>query len=276
MAAFGPSAPAAELSLRAHYDMTTMQGAPQADPTAATPLTILIIDDEPQIRRIIRTALQTATTRVVEAKDGSTGLDLAATERPQLVVLDLGLPDMSGADVCRALREWTRSPILVLSARHSDAEKVALLDSGADDYVTKPFSTSELQARVRALLRRSARSDTADAETRINSGDLAMDLVARTLTVHGQYVHLTRTEWELLRALATQAGRTMTHQQLFQQVWSGRSYGDAQQYLRVQVAHLRRKIEDDVVRPRYIVTEPGVGYRFNLIEQQPTEHQAAI
>lgn len=256
--------------------MTTMQGAPQADPTAATPLTILIIDDEPQIRRIIRTALQTATTRVVEAKDGSTGLDLAATERPQLVVLDLGLPDMSGADVCRALREWTRSPILVLSARHSDAEKVALLDSGADDYVTKPFSTSELQARVRALLRRSARSDTADAETRINSGDLAMDLVARTLTVHGQYVHLTRTEWELLRALATQAGRTMTHQQLFQQVWSGRSYGDAQQYLRVQVAHLRRKIEDDVVRPRYIVTEPGVGYRFNLIEQQPTEHQAAI
>jgi len=187
-----------------------------------------------------------------------------------LVVLDLGLPDMSGVDVCRALREWTRAPILVLSARHSDAEKVGLLDAGADDYVTKPFSTSELQARVRALLRRSARGDTADAETRISSGDLSMDLVARTLTVRGVYVHLTRTEWELLRALATQAGRTMTHQQLFQQVWSGRSYGDAQQYLRVQVAHLRRKIEDDVVRPRYIVTEPGVGYRFNIVEQQPT------
>jgi len=250
--------------------MTTTQGALQADTAGATPLTVLVIDDEPQIRRIIRTALQTPTTRVVEAKDGSTGLDLAASERPQLVVLDLGLPDMSGVDVCRALREWTRAPILVLSARHSDAEKVGLLDAGADDYVTKPFSTSELQARVRALLRRSARGDTADAETRISSGDLSMDLVARTLTVRGVYVHLTRTEWELLRALATQAGRTMTHQQLFQQVWSGRSYGDAQQYLRVQVAHLRRKIEDDVVRPRYIVTEPGVGYRFNIVEQQPT------
>src|SRR5437868_1685251 len=232
-----------------------------------TPLTVLVIDDEPQIRRIVRTALQAPTTRVVEAKDGTTGLDLAAAERPQVVVLDLGLPDMSGVAVCQALREWTRAPILVLSARHSDSEKVALLDAGADDYVTKPFSTSELQARVRALLRRAARTETADAETRIESGDLVIDLVGRTLTVGGAYVHLTRTEWELLRALATQAGRTLTHQQLFREVWSGRSYGDAQQYLRVQVAHLRRKIEADVVRPRYIVTEPGVGYRFNLVER---------
>jgi two-component system, OmpR family, KDP operon response regulator KdpE len=227
-----------------------------------TPLTVLVIDDEPQIRRIVRTALQGATTRVVEAKDGTTGLDLAAAERPQVVVLDLGLPDMSGVAVCQALREWTHAPILVLSARHSDSEKVALLDAGADDYVTKPFSTSELQARVRALLRRAARAETADAETRIETGDLVIDLVGRTLTVGGAHVHLTRTEWELLRALATQAGRTLTHQQLFREVWSGRSYGDAQQYLRVQVAHLRRKIERDVVRPRYIVTEPGIGYRF--------------
>lgn len=247
--------------------MPTTRAALTPNAAVPTPLTVLVIDDEPQIRRIIRTALQAAATRVVEAKDGATGLDLAATERPQLVVLDLGLPDMSGADVCRSLREWTPAPILVLSARHSDTEKVALLDAGADDYVTKPFSTSELQARVRALLRRAARGETADAETRINSGDLVIDLVARTLTVRGQYVHLTRTEWELLRALATQAGRTLTHQHLFQQVWSGRSYGDAQQYLRVQVAHLRRKIEYDIVRPRYIVTEPGVGYRFNIVEQ---------
>jgi len=240
---------------------------PASAPAPATSLTVLVIDDEPQIRRIVRTALQGPTTRVVEAKDGGSALDLAATERPQLVVLDLGLPDMSGVAVCAALREWTRAPILVLSARHSDAEKVALLDAGADDYVTKPFSTTELQARVRALLRRTARSETADADTRIESGDLVIDLVARTLTVRGEYVHVTRTEWEVLRALATQGGRTLTHQQLFRQVWSGRTYGDAQQYLRVQVAHLRRKIEADVVRPRYIVTEPGVGYRFNIVER---------
>ena len=228
---------------------------------------MLVIDDEPQIRRIVRTALQAPGTRVIEAKDGTSALDLAAAERPKLIVLDLGLPDMSGVDLCAALREWTRAPILVLSARHSDSEKVALLDAGADDYVTKPFSTTELQARVRALLRRAVRSETPDADTRIESGDLVIDLVARTVMVKGAYVHVTRTEWEVLRALATQAGRTLTHQQLFNQVWSGRTYGDAQQYLRVQVAHLRRKIEEDVVRPRYIVTEPGVGYRFNLLER---------
>lgn len=244
------------------------QSLVRSQATSVAPLTVLVIDDEPQIRRILRTALSTETTRIVEAKDGMTGLDLAVAERPQLVVLDLGLPDMSGVEVCRSLRQWTRAPILVVSARHSDSEKVALLDAGADDYVTKPFSTSELQARVRALLRRAARGDTADADTKIESGDLVIDLVARTVTVRGVYVHLTRTEWELLRVLATQAGRTMTHQQLFREVWSGRTYGDAQQYLRVQIAHLRRKIEDDVVRPRYIVTEPGVGYRFNMMERR--------
>ena len=223
---------------------------PASAPASATSLTVLVIDDEPQIRRIVRTALQGPTTRVVEAKDGGSALDLAATERPQLVVLDLGLPDMSGVAVCAALREWTRAPILVLSARHSDAEKVTLLDAGADDYVTKPFSTTELQARVRALLRRAARTETADADTRIESGDLSS---GKCGVRNGP--------------LATQSGRTLTHQQLFRQVWSGRTYGDAQQYLRVQVAHLRRKIEADVVRPRYIVTEPGVGYRFNLVER---------
>ena len=247
------------------------QPVPRAEssplPAPATSLTVLVIDDEPQIRRIVRTALQAPGTRVIEAKDAASALDLAAAERPELIVLDLGLPDMTGVALCAALREWTRAPILVLSARHSDVEKVALLDAGADDYVTKPFSTTELQARVRALFRRAVRGETADADTRIESGDLVIDLVARTVTVKGAYVHVTRTEWEVLRALATQAGRTLTHQQLFHQVWSGRTYGDAQQYLRVQVAHLRRKIEEDVVRPRYIVTEPGVGYRFNIVER---------
>jgi two-component system KDP operon response regulator KdpE len=237
--------------------------AVDAQPTS---MTVLVIDDEVQIRRIVRSALQSPTTRVVEAENGAIGVERAAAERPQLVVLDLGLPDMSGIAVCQALRAWTRMPILVLSARHSDSEKVALLDAGADDYVTKPFSTSELQARVRALLRRAARGETTDATARIESGDLVIDLLGRTLVVDGEYVRLTRTEWEVLRALATQAGRTLTHQQLFQQVWSGRSYGDAQQYLRVQVAHLRRKIERDVVRPRYILTEPGIGYRFVIVE----------
>ena len=245
--------------------------AASAADALTTPMTVLVIDDEPQIRRIVRSALQSPTTRVVEAENGEAGLDRAATERPQLVVLDLGLPDMSGVAVCTALREWTRTPILVLSARHSDSEKVALLDAGADDYVTKPFSTSELQARVRALLRRAAQGETADATPKIVSGDLVIDLVGRTLTVAGAYVRLTRTEWEVLRALATQAGRTLTHQQLFRQVWSGRSYGDAQQYLRVQVAHLRRKIERDIVRPRYLLTEPGIGYRFVIVDPSPTE-----
>src|SRR5262249_23145122 len=152
------------------------------------------------------------------------------------------------------LRGWSRAPILVLSARHSDVEKAALLDGGADDYVTKPFSPVELQARARALLRRAARVG-AEGESRIEAGDLAIDLGARTLTVRGAEVRLTPIEWELLRVLATQAGRTLTHQQLFSAVWPGRGYGDAQQYLRVHIAHLRRKIEVDPVRPRHIRTE---------------------
>src|SRR5690242_10389220 len=158
----------------------------RSEGTLGTPLTLLVIEDEPQIRRILRTALASQTTRIVEANDGMTGLDLAVSERPQLVVLDLGLPDMSGVEVCKGLRRWTRAPILVVSARHSDSEKVALLDAGADDYVTKPFSTSELRARVRALLRRAAQGETTDAATRIESGDLVIDLVGRTLLVHGE------------------------------------------------------------------------------------------
>ena len=226
-------------------------------------LTVLVIDDEPQIRRALRNALGSEDTRVVDAGSGSEGLDVAAAERPDVVVLDLGLPDMRGIDVCRALRSWSRAPILVLSARHSDREKAALLDAGADDYVTKPFSTIELQARVRALLRRAARGDTRDGDTRLVSGDLVIDLHARSVARGANVVHLTPIEWELLRTLATNAGRTLTHRQLFAAAWPGRDYGDAQQYLRVHVAHLRRKLEDDPVRPRHIATEPGVGYRFN-------------
>lgn len=231
-------------------------------------LTILIIDDEPQIRRVVRAALEQPETGVHEAATASEGVGLASTERPDLIVLDLGLPDRPGLAVCTALREFTHVPILVLTARHSDEEKATLLDAGADDYVTKPFSTVELQARVRALLRRAARAAARGDHPpapRIEADGFAMDLGAHTLTIRGADVHLTPTEWDLLRALATQPGRVLTHRQLFEQVWRGRTAGDAQQYLRVYITHLRRKIEADPVRPRYIVTEPGIGYRFELI-----------
>lgn len=231
-------------------------------------LTILAIDDEPQIRRVVRNALAGdalgagTTARVIEAGTGAHGLDLAAAEQPALIVLDLALPDMSGLDVCRDIRSWSAVPILVLSARHDDVEKATLLDAGADDYVTKPFSPVELQARARALVRRASRADGSASNAPLHVGDLTVDIASRTLRVRGAEVRLTPIEWELLRTLATQPGRTLTHRQLFSAVWPGRAYGDAQQYLRVHIAHLRRKIEDDPVRPRYIRTEPGVGYRF--------------
>jgi two-component system, OmpR family, KDP operon response regulator KdpE len=224
--------------------------------------TILVADDEPQIRRAVRNALTADDTRVVEAATAAETLDRAASERPDLMVLDLGLPDRSGSDVCRELRTWSDVPILVLSARHADEEKAALLDAGADDYLTKPFSTLELQARVRALMRRSARTSGLQGGSTIRSGALSIDLAARIVRSAGTELHLTPIEWDLLRALASDAGRTLTHQQLFKKVWSGRSHGDAQKYLRVHIANLRRKIERDVLRPRYILTEPGVGYRF--------------
>jgi len=224
--------------------------------------TVLIIDDEPQIRRAVRNALRDEVERILEAETGQQGIDLAAAERPALVVLDLGLPDRQGVDVCTEIRQWSNCPIVVLSARHSDLEKAALLDSGADDYITKPFSTLEFTARIRAHLRR-AHPEAAAVESRIDLGHLVIDAGARKVLKEGEVVHLTPIEWELLRAFLAQAGRTLTHRQLFHAVW-GRAFGDPQQYLRVHVANLRRKIEQDAVRPRLILTEPGVGYRFEI------------
>jgi len=225
--------------------------------------TVLVIDDEPQIRRVVRHAVEGEVARTVEAATGAEGIDLAAAVRPALIVLDLGLPDMSGEDVCREIRSWSTAPIVVLSARHSDREKVALLDAGADDYVTKPFSTIELQARIRAQLRRGRLAAAGDTGAPITlDGDIVVDVVKPQVTRAGVAVHLTRTEWELLRVLIAHQGRTMTHRELFTAVW-GNSFGDAQQYLRVHIRSLRRKIEPDPVRPRYIVTEPAVGYRFD-------------
>src|SRR5215212_194188 len=168
-------------------------------------LTLLVIDDEPQIRRVVRHALEADDARVLEAASGREGLDLAAAERPDLIVLDLGLPDIEGADVCREVRGWSTAPIVVLSARHSDREKAALLDLGADDYVTKPFSTIELLARVRAQLRRARLAPGADAEARLEADGVAIDFARRSVRRGGEPVHLTPIEWEVLRALATNA-----------------------------------------------------------------------
>jgi len=225
--------------------------------------TVLVIDDETNIRSIIRAAVESDGGRVYEAATGTTGLEIAGRERPELIVLDLGLPDMDGLEVCRSVREWSSAPILVLSARHSDEEKAKLLDAGADDYLTKPFSTVELQARMRALLRRARMGSVPGGDQPIVVERLTIDLARRAVARDGESVHLTPTEWGLLRALVTHAGRPLTHHQLFDAVW-GRRHGDAQQYLRVYIANLRRKLEADPLRPTLILTEPGVGYRFEL------------
>ena len=221
----------------------------------------LVIDDEPQIRRAVVHALAPLGARPREAATGREALALAGAEPPALIVLDLGLPDIDGTAVCRELRTWTQAPILILTARHDEASTVNALDAGADDYVTKPFSPPELQARARALLRR-ARQGSASASPIITAGTLRIDLVARTVTRQDAVVHLTPTEWDLLVVLATSAGRVLTHTQLFAAVWKGRTFGDAQAHLRVHIGHLRRKLEDDPVRPRHLHTELGVGYRF--------------
>lgn len=238
-----------------------VRGPPGCDHKRVSIDTALIIDDEPRIRGVVSNALADDFARVIEAGTGSEGLRLAASERPSLIVLDLGLPDASGVAVCQEIRKSSDALILVLSARHADREKATLLDAGADDYVTKPFSTLELKARVRALQRRANVPRAAVGKT-ITNGDLNMDLESRTLFRNSAPVHLTPTEWDLLRVLMSNAGKTLTHRQLFSTVWAGRQFGDAQQYLRVHIANVRRKIETNPLDPKYIITEPGVGYRF--------------
>jgi two-component system KDP operon response regulator KdpE len=242
----------------------------------ADTLTVLIIDDELQIRRLVRNALndnpgflraglddaeRSPNLRVLEAESGQKGIDVAAAEEPALVILDLGLPDMEGIAVCREIRHWSSAPILVLSARQMDTEKAALLDAGADDYVTKPFSSVELMARVRAQFRRTRGEASRPGTVNLSFGDISVDQQRRRVERFGVPTHLTPTEWSLLRAFLSHPRQTLTHRQLFNDVW-GNASGDAQQYLRVYVGHLRRKIETDPMRPKYIHTVPGVGYRF--------------
>lgn len=235
-------------------------GRPRVSTSSASDV-VLVIDDEAQIRRVVKHALEMDGLRLVEAASGGDGIAVAASDRPALIVLDLGLPDIQGIEVCREIRRWSSAPIVVLSARHSELEKVQMLDAGADDYVTKPFSTSEFQARIRAHLRRMHSQPSATTETSVRVGGIIIDLLKPLLSRDGVTVHLTRTEWNLLRTLIRHNGRTLTHRRLFTAVW-GESYGDAQQHLRVHIRSLRRKIEQDPVRPRLIITEPGVGYRF--------------
>lgn len=223
--------------------------------------TALLIEDDAHMRRAVRNVLASEFERVVDAETGRDGIDLAASTHPDLVVLDLGLPDRDGISVCKEIREWSQVPIIILSARPGERDKVALLEAGADDYITKPFSPGELRARVRAQLRR-ARSPSQDVSATIQIDDLTIDPAARVVRRAGEYIHLTPTEWDLLRVFVKHAGRTLTHDQIFREVWRGGA-GDAQAYLRVHIANLRRKIERDPVRPRLIVTEIGVGYRFD-------------
>ncbi|MFF8386162.1 response regulator [Streptomyces kanasensis] len=223
---------------------------------------VLVVDDEPQIVRALVINLKARKYEVDAAPDGATALSLAARRNPDVVVLDLGLPDMDGIDVIRGLRGWSRVPILVLSARHTSDEKVEALDAGADDYVTKPFGMDELLARLRAAVRRAEPVGGAgEGAVVVETEGFTVDLAAKKVNRGGADVRLTPTEWHLLEVLVRNAGRLVSQKQLLQEVW-GPSYGTETNYLRVYMAQLRRKLEADPSHPRHFVTEPGMGYRF--------------
>ncbi len=225
-----------------------------------TGLHILVIDDEPQILRALRTILTERKFRVTTASRGEQGLALAAASPPDAVILDLGLPDLDGIEVVARLREWSRVPIIVLSVRESEREKVAALDKGADDYLTKPFGIEELLARIRVALRHSAQAQ-GSPEPIVRAGSLEIDLAGHRITRDSEEVKLTATEFRLLAHLAAHAGRVLTHRSILTHVW-GEEEADHVEYLRVYMRQLRKKLEPDPERPQYLLTEPGVGYRF--------------
>ena len=219
---------------------------------------VLIVDDEPQIRRLLTVTLEANSYRVLAAVNGQEALVLAAQHRPALVILDLGLPDLSGQEVLRRLREWSNAPVIVLSVQDDEKGKVAALDAGADDYVTKPFNTDELLARLRVALRRSTKTEEAAV---VHAKDLVVDLATRRVTVGGREVKLSKIEYDLLRLLARHAGKVLTHRQILREVW-GPGHENDTHYLRVYIAHLREKLETNPESPELIFTELGVGYRF--------------
>jgi two-component system KDP operon response regulator KdpE len=220
---------------------------------------ILVVEDEPQIRRFVRAALEDEG-RVVEAGSAAEALEAFTGPGPTLAIIDLGLPDRDGVELIRELRTWTMLPLLVLSARSAEAEKVAALDAGADDYLTKPFGVQEMRARVRALLRR---QKVGAGETVIEFGNIRVDRVHRLVTRDGAAIHLTPIEYRMLGVLLTNAGRVLTHRQLLKDVW-GPGHAERGHYLRIYIGHLRQKLEADPARPQHLLTETGVGYRFQL------------
>jgi two-component system KDP operon response regulator KdpE len=237
----------------------TTEGAPER------PQRVLVIDDEEQIRRALKSVLQARRYEVELAATAEEGLELTASRTPDVIILDLTLPGMSGLEACQRLREWFQGPILILSVRNADDDKIAALDLGADDYLTKPFSTGELLARIRALLRRTQGADATVTELR--TGDLHIDFAKRIVSVNDRPVRLTRTEFDILAVLARNAGRVVTSGMLLDQVWGPEYVGDTQA-LRVHVSHLRRKIESPGDVSRYILTEPGVGFRFAELDER--------
>ena len=218
---------------------------------------VLVVDDEQAILRFLRVALESQAYAVFEAASGQQALSDAVTHKPDIIILDLGLPDIDGVEVTRLLRQWTQIPIIILSVRGSEGDKIAALDAGADDYLTKPFSVGELLARLRAALRRASQPK---GEPIFTCGDLKVDLTRRLVTVAGREVQLTPNEYELLRILVAHAGKVLTHRHLLREVW-GTVYEQEFHILHVNISNLRRKIEPDPARPQFIITEPGVGYR---------------
>ena len=224
---------------------------------------ILLVEDEQQIRRYLRVTLGSNGYKLIEAEKGEDGLAMAGVEKPDLVILDLGLPDMDGLDFAKRLREWSSTPILVLSARGQEEDKISALDAGADDYLTKPFGTGELLARIRVALRHADRLSSGTADSSIAFGTITVDLARRVITKASEEVHLTPIEYKLLVILVKNAGKVITQRQLLREVW-GQGYSEENHYLRVYMGQLRHKLEDNPARPKYIITEPGVGYRLKL------------
>jgi two-component system KDP operon response regulator KdpE len=218
---------------------------------------VLVVDDEQPIRRFLRVTLTSQAYTVIEAASGQEALSVAATQKPDIIILDLGLPDIDGVEVTRLLRQWTQIPIIILSVRGSESDKIAALDAGADDYLTKPFGVGELLARLRAALRHAVQTAN---EPVFTSGNLKVDLARRLVTISEREVQLTPTEYELLGVLVNHAGKVLTHRHLLHEVW-GAEYGEEFHMLHVNISNLRRKIEPDPARPKFIITEPGVGYR---------------
>jgi two-component system, OmpR family, KDP operon response regulator KdpE len=221
---------------------------------------VLVVDDENAIRRYLHTALTAQGFVVYEAVNGQEALNAAVANRPDIIILDLGLPDFDGIEVTRRLREWSQTPIIILSVREAENDKIAALDAGADDYLTKPFGTGELMARMRVVMRRLA---TKSDEPILQVDDLKMDLSRRLVTMRENQISLTPTEYDILRLLLQNAGKVLTHRQLLKQVW-GTAYESEMHILRVNISNLRRKIEPDPARPHYLVTESGVGYRLRI------------